>query len=302
MRAAAWTAALVREPLLHFMLAGAIVFGVHAWLNPTARSDAIPGPIRIGEGEARWLRETFASQWRRDPNPDEMSGLLATFLDEELLAREARTLGLDQHDTVVRRRLAQKLGFLVEDTARLVEPGDDQLRRFYTDHAERYRTPPRISFRHVFFSPERRHEAAADAGAALAMLSSVGPDARRSAGDRIGDSPIIDDAFTDIDPQGLSSLFGPDFATSVFALPLDIWSGPVRSAYGTHLVLISDRKPGQMRPFEEVRDTVAGAWFAARQSMLRAEYLGTLRAKYGVVWDVNVRPVPADASTRQPGP
>jgi len=115
---------------VHFLPAGAVVFGGYAGLNPGARTEPMPDPIRIGAGEARWVREAFPSQGRREPTPDEMSGLLATLLDEELLAREARALGLDQHDTMVRRRQAQKLGFLVEDTARLAEPGDAQLRRF----------------------------------------------------------------------------------------------------------------------------------------------------------------------------
>lgn len=125
------------------------------------------------------------------------------------------------------------------------------------------------------------------------MLSSAGPDAPPSGGDRlgnrIGDPLTLDDAFTESDPQTLSSLFGPDFARTVFALPVGVWSGPVRSAYGTHLVLISGRSEGAMRPFEDVRGAVAEARFAARQRALKAEYRGTLRAKYGVVWDENLR-------------
>ncbi|MHB2208218.1 peptidyl-prolyl cis-trans isomerase [Methylobacterium sp. CM6257] len=295
-RGASQLAALVREPLVHFLFAGAVLFGGYSWLNRGAQSE--PEPIRIGEGEARWVRETFSSQWRRDPTPDEMRDLLTTLRDEELLAREARALGLDQHDTVVRRRLAQKLSFLVEDTARLAEPGEDQLRQFYTDHAERYRSAPRISFRHVFFSPERRPHATAEANAARALLSSAGSDARPT----VGDPLALDDAFTDLDPQSLASLFGPDFARSVFALPVRSWSGPVRSAYGTHLVRISSRTQGEVRPFAEVRGAVTEAWYGARQRALKDEYLGALRAKYGVVWDVSARPVPADAPARPPGP
>lgn len=294
----AWMGALLREPLAHFLLAGAVLFGVYAWLDPTARSEPMPEPIRIGQGEARWVRETFSSQWRREPTRDEMSGLLATLLDEELLAREARALGLDREDTVVRRRLAQKLGFLVEDTARLAEPSEDQLRRFYADQAEHYRTPPRISFRQIFFNPGRRAQAAAEASAARVALSSAEPDAPPT----VGDPLALDDAFADIDPDSLASLFGPDFARSVFALPVGTWSGPVRSAFGIHLVLVSNRRQGETRSFEEVRGAVAEAWYAARQRALKAEYLSALRAKYRVVWDVGPAQLPAGASARQPNP
>lgn len=299
-RGAARKAALAREPLVHFLLAGAVLFGGYSWLNPVAR-DA-PEPIRIGEGEARWVRETFSSQWRRDPTPDEMSGLLTTLLDEELLAREARALGLDQHDTVLRRRLAQKLGFLVEDTARLVEPHEDELRRFYTEQIERYRNAPRISFRHAFFSPARRADPAGAADAARTVLSSADGDAGSTVGDPVGDPLALDEAFTDMDLQGLSSLFGPDFARSVFALPVGAWSGPIRSAYGTHLVLVSSRSQGEARPFEDVRGAVAEVWYAARQRALKADYLASLRTKYGVVWEVGARPVPVEAPDRQAGP
>src|SRR3954465_7028846 len=93
----------------HFTFAGALMFGAYAWLDRNSEPSLSGEPIKIGEGEVRWLRETFAGQWRRNPNADEMQGLVATLTEEELLAREARALRLDKHDTVVRRRLAQKL-------------------------------------------------------------------------------------------------------------------------------------------------------------------------------------------------
>lgn len=294
----AWLARLVKEPLVHFLLAGGVLFAGYSWLNPGAQSEPRPEPIRIGAGEVRWVRETFAGQWRRDPTPDEMRALLATLLDEELLAREARTLGLDQHDTVVRRRLAQKLSFLVEDTARLAAPTDDELRHFYADRAEDYRTAPRMTFRHVYFSPERRPDAAADAVAARVLLASAGS----AAPPALGDPLALEEAFTDIDSEALSRLFGADFARDVFAFPVGSWSGPVRSAYGTHLVLVSSRAQGEVRPFEEVRGAVSEAWYRARQSALRAEYLGSLRAKYGVPGDLAARPALAGAPDRPSGP
>jgi hypothetical protein len=100
---------LLREPLFHFLIAGALLFAGYEWLNRGKPQSEALEPVRIGEGEARWLRETFASQWRRQPTADEFNGLLATLVNEEVLAREARALGLDQDDTIVRRRLAQKL-------------------------------------------------------------------------------------------------------------------------------------------------------------------------------------------------
>ena len=111
---------LLKEPLLHFLVLGALLFAVYSWLNrslPDNKSAA--GTVRITSNEIAWLKETWSRQWQREPTRDELRGLVTDFLKEELLAREARALGLDQNDTIVRRRLAQKLEFLVQDTSRL---------------------------------------------------------------------------------------------------------------------------------------------------------------------------------------
>ena len=286
---------LLREPLLHFLLAGAILFGGYSWLNQGTPTSQEQDPVRIGEGEVRWVRETFAGQWRRDPTPDELKDLLATLVNEELLAREARALGLDQQDTVVRQRLAQKLSFLVEDTTRIANPDEDQLRAFHRDHADRYGTAPRLSFRHVFFSPERRPHAAADASAALTLLASASGNERLPEGDPLP----LEGAFTSIDLQALSSLFGPDFARSVFALPVGSWSGPVWSAYGPHLVLVSDRAQGEPRRYEDMRNAVLEDWRKAKERETKDAYLDKLRDKYGVVVEDSARSFMAGTLDRQ---
>ena len=113
----------LQEPLLHFLVGGAILFGIHAWVNPgSADSDTASRQIRIGAGEVRWLAETWERQWRRPPTQEELNGLVSNLLREELLAHEAKELRLDENDTIVRRRLAQKLEFMIQDTARLAEP------------------------------------------------------------------------------------------------------------------------------------------------------------------------------------
>ena len=113
---------LLRDPLLHFVVAGSVLFGGYELINRGEMNPPATDPVHIGEGDIRWLKDTFANQWQRPPTEDELRGLVAGFLEEELFAREAKALGLDQNDTIVRRRLAQKLTFLVEDTSRIVEP------------------------------------------------------------------------------------------------------------------------------------------------------------------------------------
>ena len=160
-----------RDPLLHFAIAGTLLFASYNLINRNEPDTLSTDPIHIGEGEVRWLKETFANQWHRDPTGDELHGLVSSLIEEELLAREAKTLGLDQNDTIVRRRLAQKLAFLVEDTSRAAEPSDNELRQFYQNNAERFRVEPRFSFTQIFFNPERRQHAETDAKAALVLIS-----------------------------------------------------------------------------------------------------------------------------------
>ena len=202
-----------------------------------------------------------------------MAGLVATLVDEELLAREARALGLDRDDTIVRRRLAQKMEFLAADTARMVEPGDADLRGFYAAHAERYRTVADTPFSQIYFSPRHRADAEGDAAEAL-RLASGGAAAWPADGDRL----LLDNVYRDLDRRGVEGLFGPAFAESVFALPPGAWHGPVTSAFGVHLVRTSDLRPAQSRPFEDVRDAVTADWHRERDSAARADYMARLRA------------------------
>ena len=150
---------LLREPLLHFAVAGAILFGGYSWLNNTRADTTAVEPVRIGEGDVRWLKQTWSSQWLREPSADELKGLVDDLLNEKLMAREAEAMGLGEDDTIIRRRLAQKLKFLVEDTAQLAEPSEAELRQFYAANTLHFETPGRLSFRQVYFNPEHRTDA-----------------------------------------------------------------------------------------------------------------------------------------------
>jgi hypothetical protein len=142
----------LKEPLLHFLVAGGLLFVAYAWRN--RGGGEAPGVVRITAAEAHWLKETWARQWLHPPSEQELRGVVADYVKEALLAREARALGLAENDTVVRRRLAQKLEFLVQDTARLAEPREDELRQLYDASRARYQTPARLSFTHIYFKTE----------------------------------------------------------------------------------------------------------------------------------------------------
>ncbi|SCW63119.1 Parvulin-like peptidyl-prolyl isomerase [Rhizobium mongolense subsp. loessense] len=277
---------LLREPLLHFVVGGALLFAGYVWLDRERTDASDLEPVRIGEGEVRWLEETWANQWLRAPSTQELQELVADLVSEELLAREAREMGLDRNDTIVRRRLAQKLKFIVEDTSGLIEPNEAELRQFYEANVARFQSGARVSFTQIFFNPALRKDASSDAKAALVELKRA-RDTDLAA--MLGDRWLLDTEVRDADEQAVSGMFGPDFARAVFALKPGMWSEPVKSGYGIHLVSIANSSAGRQPPFEEVRDEVLQEWRREKEKGANRDYIARLREKYGVVLDDSVK-------------
>jgi PPIC-type PPIASE domain len=278
----------LREPLLHFLVGGGVLFAVYAWLNPSTPA-AGPGPrqVRIGAGEVRWLTETWVRQWHREPTAEELRVLLSNLLKEELLSREAREMRLDEGDTIVRRRLAQKLEFLLQDTAKLVEPTETELRSLYDATPEAYRTEPRVSFTQIYFNRERRNDASKDAVEMLTKLAAASTAAAGELGDRL----LVEAEFRNADRQTIASAFGPRFAEAVFALRPGAWHGPVESGYGLHLVRVSEKDPGRRRDFAEVRAEVVERWREQKQRESEAGFFERLMEKYDVVLDDGLKSI-----------
>ena len=277
---------LLREPLVHFLLAGAALFAAYALVDrgPTQATGS-QHQIRIGEADVRWAAETWTRQWQRSPSPEELRGLVRDLLREEVLAREAHELGLDKDDAVVRRRLAQKMTFLIEDTSGSAEPSDEELQQFYRAHNQEFRREARVSFTQVFFD---RARAGADAKARRALVELVGASDATLVADK-GDQLLIEPEVRDADEGSVAAQFGKDFARAVFALPAGTWNGPIESAYGLHLVRVTAITPAEQQAFPEVRDRVLERWREARRQETEKRYFDELFKKYQIVIDDSVR-------------
>jgi hypothetical protein len=274
---------------LHFLVLGGLLFAVPAVLDTGATEQAADPPrvIRISVADAEWLGAMWARQWHRPPTDEELRGLLAAHLKEEVLAREAREMQLDVGDTIIRRRLAQKTAFLLDDTIRTTEPSEQELRTLYETRPDLAYTPARVSFTHVFF--DRGHgddRAAREVRAALAMLSQAS-----GAIAEHGDPFLLGDAFAEQDEQALINLFGAAFARAVLAAEPGRWSGPIPSGYGLHLVKVTAVQPSRARPFAEVRDRLAQEWHRQSQEAAGAQFYAGLMQKYQIVADQVVRPL-----------
>ncbi len=264
-----------REPLLHFLLIGAVIFLVNAWREGHRPSKSQTARIEITAGTIAWLREGFSKQWHRGPDADELRVLVGDHVREEVLFREALALGLDRNDTIVRRRLAQKMEFLGQDIAASAKPDETTLRKFFADNAAHYAKPPRVSFRHVYFSKERRGaRVQADAGEALTALTNGASD------ETMGDPFLREHEFADADETEIASALGREFATQVLTLTTGEWRGPIASNYGLHLVRVSERVAPQAVAFETVRDAVMRDFSEEQRLTANADFIRRLKERY----------------------
>lgn len=271
---------LLREPLLHFLLLGGLIFTVLTEDEAPSAATA-ENQIVISAAEVERLGAAWAQRWQRPPDDAEIAGLIGEAVREQVLYREALALGLDRDDVVVRRHLRQKYEFLTQDLAYDTGPDDTTLRAYYDGQGDRYAQPGRISFRHILFSPTRRGaQAEGDATQALADLRwATTPDGA----DTLGDATALPSGLDGLDMQEVEATFGPGFAAALQGLEPDRWAGPVSSDYGLHLVWISDRTPGKLRPFEEVRQRVRDDWIYEQRVAANEAVYRKLLERYDVV-------------------
>jgi peptidyl-prolyl cis-trans isomerase C len=183
--------------------------------------------------------------------------------------------------------------FLAEDPSSIPEPSAEQLKTWFDANAQRFASPARVSFRHLYFSPDRHGEdtqkAAAKALESLAGASGVTPQAAA-----LGDAFMFQDSYGDRTLGQIATLFGPDFARSLFALKPGAWHGPIESGYGWHLIWIDSMTPARIPAFEEVESLIKPEWLAEQREQAKRKMFETMRARYQVVLpELPATPIPA---------
>lgn len=257
----AWPKRVLREPLVQFLLLGGALFLFFEWRGGSSG----PGGSRITitPGLVEHLASGFGRTWQRPPTDAELKGLVDEYVKEEIATREAVEMGLDKDDTIIRRRLRQKLEFLVEDEASANPPSDAELQAWWDAHPESFRAEPQLAFRQVYVSPERRGaRAAADAKALLARLQKAGPE---TAIDALGDASMLPAEQLLAPLREAERSFGSDFAQALLAVEPGRWAGPLESAYGLHLVLVRERVAAVQPTLAEIRPLVEREALADRR-------------------------------------
>lgn len=279
-RRGGWASRVLGEPLLQFLLIGAVLVA----LRPVLDVGDDRHRIVIDDGLVARLSEGYASQFGQAPSAAQLRSLIDLHVEDEMLYREGRALALAQDDVVIRRRIVQKMRFLVEDRSIMPAPTEDEVVAWYEAQADRYVVPESLAFNHVYFAIEGREEgdekARRCAEQALVALRAEGVTRAPERGDRFPGSR----EFGSTSPEAIRRTFGDSaLADALFEAPVGDWSGPYRSGFGWHVVFVSDRRPSRRAPLEAVRNQVEQDLVEARRAAENEVALARLRQKYTVL-------------------
>ncbi len=279
---------LLKEPLVHFLALGAVLFGIGILRGDAAEPSA--NRITLTPGVAERLMEGFRRTWQRPPTEDEFRGLIEDYLKEEVLYREALAMGLDRDDQIIRRRMRQKLEFFTADLVESFEPTDEELQAYLDANPDPYRQETIVSFTQVFL--REGSDAEEDRARARSMLeylrTTPNADARM-----LGDAFMYPAVHRDMSERDVLNVFGDEFATQLAELPVGEWSGPVPSAFGLHVARVDALELGRSSELHEVRDAVHRDLMSKRTREAEQLYFEGLLSQYTVTmeWPEGMEPI-----------
>ena len=273
-----WLETIAREPLLHFVMLGLLLWCVTEYRNAHRERYT----IHVGTAQRQYLASTYLEQFGQPPQPDQLTKLIDRYVADEIRFREGLALGLDRNDEIVRRRIIQKYEFLRSDLVVPAQPTESILESWFQRNRMRYQTPERVSFAQVYFaSPVDRPTPTAPerVGRTLALL-------RESHVSRAGD---LGDPFPGPSDVGALTqdeavrMFGQsEVSEELFHIPTGQWSGPFRSGYGWHVLYVNNRLPAQLPALQEVRERVVADYLADERQVINDQQFKTLQNRYTV--------------------
>ena len=270
---------ILKEPLLHFLIISIGFFVFYSSNNKTSDKSIIAkSEIVISQSQVRNIKNQFERVWKRQPTEQETKGMLKGYIKEEILYREALSLGLDRDDTIIRKRMAQKIDFLFSDIASIAEPTEEQLEKHYHDSQSKYTRDVQLTFSHIYLNPTKHDNTLkTDAEKIIATLKNKKADPAD-----LGDPIMLEPIFNKIETSQINNLFAENFATDISTLETGKWQGPIKSGYGYHLVKIDQRIESQPTPFEEIRTIVKRDWKAIKQKESNDATYALMKQRYKI--------------------
>jgi hypothetical protein len=264
---------LLREPLLHFITIGGLMFAVYA--ANSEPTETPPDMIVVSADRIEQIKTGFSAVWKREPSKEEVTAMIEEEVRAEVYYRDGIALGLDQNDTIVRRRIRLKMEFMMDNAANAIESTAGELEDFYAANTQDYNTELRLAFEQIYLGARPDQETVTGILGQLATTPDM--------------DPFLLGVHTNLPSQlGYSSeaavygVFGKGFFSQLVKLAPNIWAGPVKSTYGLHLVRILDTLPVTTPPLSEVKDEVLMDWKALKRQEIRNLDYERRRKKYTV--------------------
>lgn len=268
---------LLREPFLHFLLLAAVVFLIYRWRSKEEPTG--PKEILVTQGTIENLTATYARVWNRVPTQEDVNWLVQEYVREEVCTRQAIAIGLDRDDTIIRRRLRQKMEFLFQNAVAQTEPSDAELLSYLKTHPDSFRAEPIVTFTHVYLNPDRHSRNLAQEESRVRIQLEHATEAQVS---ELGDPFMLPYHFENATAREISDLFGKQFEIEISMLPIGHWSGPIQSGYGLHFVRIAAKTDGSNPSLKEVREDVRREWLNAKQNEAKKKFYDELLSGYTV--------------------
>lgn len=272
---------LFKEPLFHFLLIGAGLFLIYEWMNTEKPADR--ETILITEFEVERLLSSYEKNWGQKPDSLSLTKLLDEYVRSEIFYREALEMNLEHNDEIIKRRLRQKYEFLVKDLSEQDDPETQDLEEFYHKHQENYQSERKLSFSHIYFSPDKRKYPRKDAEKVRKVLGETrGEDAKN-----YGDDFHLQTFYAKRTYRDIVQNYGKKFSDTLFSKSSLGWQEPIASGYGFHVVYISDIEDSKVLPFEQVQLQVKEDWKNAALTDFNEELYKSLQNKYEVIHEHN---------------
>jgi hypothetical protein len=265
---------LLREPLFHFLIIGSLLFVLYSMASGPAPVSV--NTIEISAERVTQLASGFEAVRKRPPTDYELRTLVDSFVREEVYYREALALGLERDDTIIRRRLQQKMEFLTDTGAELLEPQAGELEAYYQTNVAKFQEPPAIALKQVFLGQKPAPDRIAETLAALRSDSETDPS-------QWGEVTLLPSELRLSTNSEIDGQFGAGFFDGLMQMPAEQWSGPIQSGYGFHLVHIEERLSAQVPPLDDVREVAEREWRSDKLKELHELVYARLLQRYTVV-------------------
>lgn len=268
----------LREPLVHFLLLGGVLFAVTSLFGRRETSEA---KIVVDKALEQRIATLYKAQSGRDPDAATLDRLVGTHIHDEILAREAKQLGLDIDDEIIRQRLVEKMQFVLEDASEAPMPDDTKLRTFFDQNPKTFLEPERVWFKQLYFRSDHDGESARSAAIALRDILNT---TKRAPKPTESDPISLPSEFEDVSRDDVIKRFGDTaFCKALFTVSPGSWHGPTESRYGVHLFFVTKRKSATLPPFDTVRAQVVDEYQRLERARRNDAAFAAIAKRYLVV-------------------